>query len=206
MALKIYLIRHGKTQWNLERRIQGSTDIELAQEGIDDAKKVGQVLAHIPFKACYSSMLTRTHQTAQHIIGERKIPHFHHKGLNEFGFGLWEGVKSDDLQENQEYQLLRSQPKFYTATESQGEQMIDFKERVMRAFNDIVELHQAEQEVNILIVAHGMTLTLLTAIIKGLPWYEFRNTELHQFVDNTSVNIIEVTGKKAELVVFNQAI
>ena len=54
-----------------------------------------------------------------------------------------------------------------------------------------------------LIVSHGMTLTLLTAVLKGLHWHDFRNTELHSFVANTAINIAEYDEGKISLVTFN---
>lgn len=203
MALKIYLIRHGKTAWNLAGKIQGSSDILLEQEGIDGAKQVGKALADVPLKAAYSSMLKRTHQTANHILGERDVPHFHHEGLNELDFGEWEGAVASELLDHPEYKLLKFEPKNYKAEVSKGEKLDDFQQRVMKAFNDIVKVHENE-EANILLVAHGMTLTLLTAIVRGLPWYEFRNPELHEFAVNTAISVIEVKDGKAELTVYNQ--
>ncbi len=203
MALRIYLVRHGKTPWNLARRLQGSTDIPLAQEGIDGAKAVGKALKNIEFTACYSSMLKRTHQTAQHILGDKKVPHFHHQGLNELDFGLWEGVDQNELMNNEQFQMMISNAKYYTAQENQGETLDHFRERIMTAFNDIIAIHKG-QNTNILIAAHGMVLTLLTAIVRGLPWYEFRNKELHNFVLNTTINIIEVKDDYCELIAINK--
>lgn len=94
MAVTIYLVRHGRTVWNLEGRLQGSGDSALVEEGIIGAKKTGIALKHIPFTAAYSSMQKRAQDTANYILAENErsnIPHFHHKGLNEFDFGSWEG-------------------------------------------------------------------------------------------------------------------
>ncbi|MBF0785668.1 histidine phosphatase family protein [Muribacter muris] len=201
MALQIYLIRHGRTEWNVAGLLQGSGDSPLVEEGIENAKLTGKALADIEFSACYSSLLKRTHDTAGYIIGERDIPHFHHKGLNELHFGVWEGQRSADLAEHPDYILLRTQPERYKAESSQGELIEDFYHRVMKAFQQIVDRHQDGE--NILIVSHGMTLTLLTAVLKGLPWQQFRNTELHSFVLNTAINVVKVENSKAELVEFN---
>ncbi|VEI44847.1 phosphoglycerate mutase [Actinobacillus equuli] len=56
MALNIYLVRHGKTVWNLEGRLQGSGDSPLVEEGIEGAKKAGRALKEVKFAAAYSSM------------------------------------------------------------------------------------------------------------------------------------------------------
>lgn len=201
MSINVYLIRHGKTEWNLEGRLQGSQNSNLVEEGINGAKITGLALKDVAFSACYSSLQKRAQDTADYIIGTRAIPHFHHRGLNEFDFGIWEGRKSVELAEHPEYILLRTQPEKYQAIESQGEIIEQLYQRATKAFNDIVQRHQDGE--NVLIVSHGMTLTLLTAVLKGLPWQEFRNQEKHQFVMNTAINIVEVENGKTTLVKFN---
>lgn len=201
MAITVYLIRHGQTQWNIEGRLQGSQNSDLTDKGIEGAKITGQALQTVNFAACYSSLQKRAQDTANYIIGERAIPHFHHKGLNEFDFGLWEGKKSIDLSEHPEYKQLRTQPEHYQAIESQGEIVETLYQRATQAFWQIIDRHQDGD--NILIVSHGMTLTMLTAVLKGLPWQEFRNLEKHTFVLNTAINIIEVNGTQTVLTRFN---
>ncbi|MDO4697672.1 MAG: histidine phosphatase family protein [Pasteurellaceae bacterium] len=202
MALQVYLIRHGRTEWNDKGLLQGWADSPLTEKGIDGAKRTGKALADIPFAACYSSELKRAQNTADYIIGERAIPHFHLQGLNELNFGKWEGKAISDLLENDEYLALRDRPKAYQAIENQGETIEQFYQRVTNAFWQIVEDHQGKHE-NLLIVAHGLTLTLLTAVLKGVPWHEFRNPDYHSFVINTSINIVKVENGNAELVEFN---
>ena len=69
MALNIYLIRHGKTVWNIEGRLQGSGDSPLVEEGIEGAKKAGQALKAVKFTAAYSSMQKRAQDTANYHRG-----------------------------------------------------------------------------------------------------------------------------------------
>ncbi|OOR99612.1 phosphoglycerate mutase [Haemophilus paracuniculus] len=202
MAVTVYLIRHGRTEWNLEGRLQGSDDSPLVAEGIEGAKRTGQALAEVPFAACYSSLLKRAQDTANYILGERQIPHFHHQGLNELDFGSWEGQKSVDLYDNEEYWTMKKTPAEYQAKSNGGETMAAFAERVQQAFWQIVGQHQEGE--NILIVSHGMTLTLLTAVLKGLSWHDFRDEEKHSFVLNTAINVVEVENGTADLVQFNQ--
>lgn len=201
MALHLYLIRHGRTEWNNQGLLQGLGDSPLVEEGILGAKLTGKALQKIPFSACYSSLLKRAQDTANYIIGERDIPHFHHAGLNEFSFGLWEGKPSVELAEHPEYQLLRTQPHLYQAIESQGETIEQLYLRSTKALAQIIERHQTDE--NVLIVSHGMTLTLLTAVLKGLHWHQFRDLHLHTFVANTAINVARIDGHKSELITFN---
>lgn len=204
MAVTIYLVRHGRTVWNLEGRLQGSGDSALVEEGIIGAKKTGIALKHIPFTAAYSSMQKRAQDTANYILAENErsnIPHFHHKGLNEFDFGSWEGMKSVDLQENDEYWVMKRTPAEYLAKSNGGELFEQLYQRVTQAFNQIAELHKNDGKV--LIVSHGMTLTLLTAVLKGIAWQDFRNEEKHSFVFNTAITQVEVENGKVKVIDFN---
>ena len=204
MALNIYLIRHGKTVWNIEGRLQGSGNSPLVEEGIEGAKKAGQALKAVQFSAAYSSMQKRAQDTANYILAENEtqnVPHFHHWGLNEFDFGIWEGMKSVDLYENDEYWVMKKTPAEYKALENGGETYEQLYQRVFKVFNQIAGLHKDNK--NVLIVAHGMTLTVLTAVLKGLHWSECRDEEKHKFVMNTAINIAKVENGKVELVEFN---
>lgn len=201
MALQVYLIRHGRTEWNEQGRLQGWADSPLVEKGVVGAKRTGDALANVPFSACYSSLLKRAQDTADLIIGERSIPHFHHEGLNELNFGTWEGKVIAELLEHPEYQQLREDPKNYQALASEGETIEQLYQRVTKAFWEIVERHADGEK--ILIVSHGLTLTLLTAVLNGVHWHDFRNPEKHGFTANTAINIVEVENGKAKLVEFN---
>ena len=72
--MKIYLTRHGQTQWNKEKRFQGTMDSPLTEKGIADAKKLGIYLEKIPLDRIVVSPLKRAKDTANLIIGTRKIP------------------------------------------------------------------------------------------------------------------------------------
>ena len=85
--------------------------------------------------------------------------------------------------------------------ENGGETYEQLYQRVLKVFNQITELHKDNE--NVLIVAHGMTLTVLTAVLKGLDWSECRDEEKHKFVMNTAINIAKVENGKVELVEFN---
>lgn len=204
MAVTIYLVRHGRTVWNIEGRLQGSGDSALVEEGIIGAKKTGIALKDVPFTAAYSSMQKRAQDTANYILAENNlsnIPHFHHKGLNEFDFGSWEGMKSLDLQENEEYLIMKRTPAEYLAKANGGERFEQLYQRVTQVFNQIAQLHQNDGKV--LIVSHGMTLTLLTAVLKEIAWQDFRNEEKHRFIINTAITKVEVDNGKVTVLEFN---
>lgn len=200
----IYLVRHGRTKWNTEDRLQGFLDSPLLEEGLTGAIETGKKLANIEFSACYSSMQFRAQKTAQLILennNNTEIPHFHNVHLNEINFGDWEGVQASTLLDNLQFQNMRYNAKEYDPTAHKGESYQDLLKRTEKIFYKIAKLHQPNS--NILIVSHGMTLTLLCAVLQGLPWWEFRNTELHQFMHNTAISKIIYENGKAELIDYN---
>ena len=79
--LTFYFVRHGRTLWNEQGLLQGFGNSDLTEQGVKRAKQTSEALRHIPFVATYSSCLQRTIDTAQHILGERDVPLFQHKGL-----------------------------------------------------------------------------------------------------------------------------
>ena len=74
MAMDIYLIRHGETDWNKKRKLQGQVDIPLNEFGKLLAKETAPALADVPFAVCYTSPLKRAAETARLVLGDREVP------------------------------------------------------------------------------------------------------------------------------------
>ncbi len=102
LGLKLYLIRHGETDWNKEFKIQGSSDIELNEYGRELAFITREGLRHIPFDIAYTSPLKRAKETAEIILGGRNIPLYEDKRVQEACFGSFEGATLKELRERQD--------------------------------------------------------------------------------------------------------
>ena len=89
--MKIYFVRHGETEWNKQKRIQGRVDIPLDEFGRMLARKTATGLAEIPFDVCYSSPLSRAKETATIILEGRDIPIIEDDRIIEMAFGEYEG-------------------------------------------------------------------------------------------------------------------
>ncbi|MFZ7276495.1 histidine phosphatase family protein [Avibacterium endocarditidis] len=185
--LTFYLVRHGRTVWNEQGLLQGQGDSPLIAEGIEGAMKTGEHLANVPFVAAYSSVLKRAMDTTQYIIGERNIPFFQHKGLNEHFFGSWEGVLVDSIRQSEEFQQMTKDPASYQAKSNGGETFAELAERAMQAVYDIINVHNKG---NILLVSHGHTLRLLLALFDGSTWQNHRENPRVIRLDNTSISIV----------------
>ena len=185
--LTFYFVRHGRTLWNEQGLLQGFGNSDLTEQGVKGAKQTGAALQHIPFVAAYSSCLQRTIDTAQYILGERDVPLFQHKGLNEQYFGSWEGLPVEKLRSLDEFnQMLKDAPN-YKAQSNGGETFEQLAKRAMKALQDIIQVHD---QGNILVVSHGHTLRLLLALLAGTGWQEHRDEGKSQSLLNCAINIV----------------
>jgi broad specificity phosphatase PhoE len=97
--LRLYLIRHGETDWNKVRKMQGSSDIDLNEYGRQLARDTREGLLQIPFEAAYTSPLRRAEETAEIILSGRNIPLYKDPMVQEISFGSYEGRLEKELQE-----------------------------------------------------------------------------------------------------------
>ena len=185
--LTFYFVRHGRTLWNEQGLLQGFGNSALTEIGVKGAKQTGEALQRIPFVAAYSSCLQRTIDTAQHILGERNVPLFQHKGLNEQYFGSWEGLPVEELRSLEEFNQMLKDAANYKAQSNGGETFEQLAKRAMKALQDIIQVHE---QGNILIVSHGHTLRLLLALLAGTSWQEHRYEGKSQSLLNCAINIV----------------
>ena len=95
--MELYLIRHGETDWNKQKRMQGQTDIPLNEYGRKLAHITAEAISDIDFDIVYSSPLIRAKETAEILTGGRNIHITTDERLKEISFGNDEGVPSMEL-------------------------------------------------------------------------------------------------------------
>lgn len=192
--MKLFITRHGTTQWNMERRLQGWRDSDLTIEGIERAIKLGRSLEFINFDKIYSSPQNRALETAKLIRGAKDVEIEEHIDLRELGFGIWEGMDLSEIENKypDEYFTYRNKPELYKPING-GESFQDLFNRV-KIFLDDIKYVEAD---NVLIVTHGVTIKAIIAIIKDLSLDEFSSLPVFT---GTSLNICEVKDGKIELI------
>ena len=190
----IYVLRHGITQWNKLKKVQGAMDIPLAPEGIELAKRTGEALKDVPFDICFTSPLTRAKQTAHYVLGNRQIPVVEDKRIQEIDFGALEGVIC--FNDAHEY-LNPEMEKFFTdpwkfERPAHGENIADILKRTRDFWEE--KIHDVSlQDKTILIASHGCAVRALLQNV-----YQDPQNFWHGCVPpNCSVNVIEVTDGKA---------
>lgn len=159
----IFIVRHGETDFNRQRIIQGSgVDSQLNATGKKQAQAFFQYYHHIPFQAILTSKLQRTHQTVKGFI-ELDIPWEQFAEINEMNWGIHEG-KSGTPDMAAEYQAVRNSWSNgdYAARITGGESAAELGERIRRFVN---YLRQRSEE-HILICSHGRAMSALMTVLK----------------------------------------
>ncbi|MBM7650928.1 histidine phosphatase family protein [Neobacillus cucumis] len=156
--VRLYFVRHGETQYNVEKRMQGFCDSPLTDNGIAQAKSVGMGLSDIEFKAVYASESQRVIDTANHAIGHRKIPIITDPRLKEMNFGALESLLESEIiakYGNILDKLFKHKDLNMSAPE--GESYIQLFSRTKAVINDIIQKHKYDGG-NILVFSHGVTI------------------------------------------------
>lgn len=154
-----YVIRHGQTDWNVKRIVQGHLDSELTQRGIDETKKLIQKLRDIRFDKVFSSDLLRAKRTAEIIAREKKLEVEATNLLREQPYGKYEGKPLDDMLDDlKEWEKLSEEAKFKYKL---GPEFESDEESATRLINFLRELSLAYAGKNILIVSHGIIIKSL---------------------------------------------
>ena len=185
---KLYLIRHGETDYNNEMRFQGQIDIPLNRKGIEQAEKVAEFLKDIPLLAIYTSTLQRARTTAE-IIGKAKgIKPQETDALREMSFGIWENMNSSDIRKKyaKEWKDFFASPA--STTIPKGESMSDVQKRAYPVVQQILDEHP---EGDVAFVAHGGIIRVLICTMLGLDL----NRAWHLHVGNASITCFYYWGR-----------
>lgn len=190
----MYIIRHGETAWNHLHKIQGSADISLDEAGISLARRTGEALKDVKFDLCFSSPLLRARQTAEAVLGERKIPMILDKRIQEIDFGVLEGVvwlDKDGHAISKEMEVFFNDPVHFQKPKG-GESLEDVLARTRDFWLEKTNDPQLSDK-TILVSSHGCAVR---ALLQNL--YKDPEHFWHGCVPpNCSINLVEVKDKKA---------
>jgi probable phosphoglycerate mutase len=193
MTLRLLLIRHGETEWNSLRRIQGRLDIPLNEVGRGQARAVAKRLGATPVAAVYTSDLARSSQTAEPIAAACGVAARVDLRLRERHFGRLQGCYYEELQKSDPERHRRMQARDLDFDLDGGETLPDLHRRVIEALDDIAARHP---EGTVVVVTHGGVLDCAYRLATGLALDAPRTYGLF----NASVNTLEVDGGGYRLV------
>ena len=193
---EIFLIRHGETAWNAERRLQGHIDIPLNEEGERQAGALARALAGESVDVIISSDLSRAATTARAVAGLQGLPLHTDASLRERCFGAFEGLLYDELEERfpEAYAQWRVRDPHarYPDGERRAETFAEFAQRAVGAVTRIAEMHRGKR---IVIVSHGGVLDAVYRAAHDMDITAPRNFD----VLNASINRVLWDGEKLEV-------
>ena len=204
---KLVIVRHGQSQWNLENRSTGWTDVDLSEQGVQEAIAAGKALKRegYTFDLAFTSVLKRANNTLYHILDEldeRNIPIKYSFKLNERHYGALQGLNKDETRqkygEEQVHLWRRSadvrppelskdderypgnDPKYKDLSDKQlplTENLMDTVERVIEYWNSDIK-PAIEEGKKVIIVAHGNSLRGLMKYLDNLSKEEVVSLEI----------------------------
>lgn len=180
---KIYALRHGQTEWNLQRRIQGHLDSELTDLGKKQAQALGKAFSVIKIDALYSSDLGRAVKTATPVQEATGLPLVTKKCLREGNLGVWSGKTGDEISAsiNEEFTLFKKRDPDFRIPE--GETLRERHQRTVDCFEELAEAHTGQI---IAVMTHGGILDSLFRHVVEMPLESNRQFS----ISNASINIV----------------
>ena len=167
---KLWLIRHGATEWNVHKRAQGQADIALVDRGRDQAKEVAVALSAFSLDAIYSSDLVRSVDTARAIAEEQGLEVVTDPAFREIDQGEWTGLEVDEIQRR--WPDLWGAARHYSARPG-GETPRQVRERALGGIARVLEKHP---DGSVAIVSHGGTIRWIVA--EALGYDDVRSARL----------------------------
>ncbi|NQY23978.1 MAG: histidine phosphatase family protein [Campylobacteraceae bacterium] len=193
LETNIYLIRHGQTKWNLEKRWQGSLNADLTQEGISQAHKAKDLMQEITLHKAYVSPLKRTIDTIAIILKESNLEAICVEGLKEISLGVWEGKTQDEIKKNDAVQTHNFWNESHLFDVIGAESFLEVQERMIKALENIFENNQGK---NIVVVSHWVAIKVALA-----HYLEKDLSELSSIADPQNAQILrfQKIGEKVSI-------
>lgn len=189
MTTQILFIRHGETDWNRDKRIQGHIDIPLAQTGVEQAERLGRRLAGEArdgerVDAIWSSDLMRAQQTAEPSAAALGLTIRPAKGLRERSYGLFQGLDSDGIAARFPDEYAHWQTRDPGFTPPEGESLRELYHRVLHALEPVIAEHRGGR---VACVTHGGVLDCVYRFARGIALDARRDWPLL----NASLNVVD---------------
>ncbi|MBW2077399.1 MAG: histidine phosphatase family protein [Deltaproteobacteria bacterium] len=193
---RVYLVRHGQTEWNRELRFRGRADIALNENGHKQARAIAHALKDNGITAIYTSPLMRSIETARPTAAVSNTEITTVQGLIDINYGEWEGLAYDEVRQRyaELYRQWEERPDLVTFPK--GESLDEVRSRAFSAFTEIVGENRGK---SILIIPHRVINKVLLCALLGLSTSKFWSIRQ----DTGCINGIEYSNCRFVLVTMN---
>ncbi|MGI5997439.1 MAG: histidine phosphatase family protein [Lutispora sp.] len=183
---RLYITRHGQTEWNLEGRLQGRMDSKLTSLGESQAQWLGEKLKDERIDLIISSSSGRTIATAENIRGKREIKIIPNDNLREIYLGQWEGMLHTEVEKQwpEEHKNFWNFPHLYKPIGGET-----FSQVIARVGHEIERIITQYKDKNVLIVTHAVALKGIISYIEKKDLKDFWGGA---FMYPTCLNILEI--------------
>ncbi len=171
--MRILLLRHGETDWNLQGRCQGITDLDLNDRGKRQAMDVAAHLSTEKIDAIYSSDLKRALHTAEIIRRSHDLDVTADSDFRELNHGELEGLTFTDIRSFYPDFLTRWRSEPARLIVPGGERLVDVEQRVWKGIERIVSSHSSDEKV--VVVSHNFPILAILCRITGTPLNQYRS-------------------------------
>lgn len=193
----IFFIRHGLTDWNIQRRFQGTCDIPLNEAGLSQARTAARRCAELSLERIYHSTLLRAAQTAAAIAESSGAPLIPCSGFNEVCLGDFQSLNHEQAKAKYPQAYAQYFADRINAAPPGGESLCQVQQRALNAL-DQIERESAGCD-RIAVVSHGALLKTLLGAIAGIPLEQFARFD----VSNGSISVIESKDGARRLITLN---
>jgi len=180
LMAKLFLLRHLQSQWNLENRFTGWTDVPLSEEGVESAKEVAKKFANLRIDKAYTSSLTRNRKSTSLILenlNQKDVPIIFDKALDERNYGKLQGLNKDEVRAEYGEEQVKLWQKSWDQPPPEGESLKDVYNRIVPFYQEYIE-KDLNQGKNILVVTSHNSLRALIKYIEKISDQEIVNLEI----------------------------
>lgn len=194
MMIDLYIVRHGQTTWNVQKRMQGRFDSPLTKKGVEDAKQLREYLATTSFEEVISSPSGRAYTTAK-LIRPNETNMKTDPRLMEIHLGKWQGKTVDEIYHEfpSEYDHYWNAPERYY--NDGGETFTDV---ITRVEDFLQEIESMDGDRRVLVVTHGVTIMAFLSIVKKHSLNKFWSAPISE---GTSLTLIRLDKGERKLLV-----
>ncbi len=193
---RIYLVRHGQTEWNRELRFRGRADVALDENGRRQASAIADALMGKDISAIYTSPLKRSIETARPAATAFHLNIVTLQGFIDINYGEWEGLAYDEVRQRYANLCRKWEGRPHLVKFPNGESLEEVKRRSFSAFMKVVAENSGK---SILIIPHRVINKVLLCAVLGLSNAHFWSIRQ----DTGCINVIEYSNSRFVLVRMN---